>query len=167
MGLPGAGKTTAAKIIAKLTGGVQLSSDDARLMIWNIPEFTEAEHLQLYEYLNDQTLQLLRAGRTVVYDANLNRYAHRKEKYDLAGQLQINCRLVWIQTPPKLAKERRVEENITQLLPEGETAAEMFDRIEKVLEEPRSDEPTVILDGTQITAEYVADKLQLDDAAGS
>jgi len=163
MGLPGAGKTTVAEIIEDLTEAVRLSSDDARFMIWDTPEFSDAEHFQLYEYLDDQTKHLLEAGKSVIYDANLNRYIHRKEKYELAKQFGATCQLIWVKTPLELAKERRLEHTEAKLIPKGETSAQMFDRIAKVLEEPKEREPHITLDGTKITKEYVKLQLRLDE----
>lgn len=162
MGLPGAGKTTVAKVIEKLTGAVRLSSDEARLMIWPEPEFSEAEHFQLYEYLDGQTLQLLQAGRSVIYDANLNRYEHRQEKYALAHQLGVDVVLCWVKTPEEIALERRMSEvSHHKLVPKSEDPHSMFKRIASIIEEPRENELYIALDGTKITKDYVAQKLKL------
>src|SRR5690606_3803030 len=109
MGLPGAGKTTAAKIIEDLTGAVRLSSDEARLMIWPEPTFSEAEHAELYGYLDEQTEQLLKSGRSVIYDANLNRFIHRQQKYDIAALTNAEVVLIVVRTPAEVAYRRAVE----------------------------------------------------------
>lgn len=162
MGLPGAGKTTAAKIIEELTGAVRLSSDEARLMIWPQPTFSEAEHAELYEYLDEQTARLLRAGKSVVYDANLNRFKHRQEKYRLAQGLNAATVLCWVQTPRETAKKRRLEAvEHHQLVPKTEDPASMFERIAEVIEPPANDEPFTVIDGTKISPAYIADTLSL------
>jgi predicted kinase len=162
MGLPGAGKTTVAKAIEKLTGSVRLSSDEARFMIWPEPEFSEAEHQQLYEYLDDQTTMLLQAGRSVVYDANLNRYEHRQEKYQLAAELGVEVILCWVKTPSEVALDRRIHDtNHHHLVPKNEDPESMFKRVASVIEEPLANEKFVEFDGTKITPEYVAKKLNL------
>ena len=163
MGLPGAGKTTAAKMIEELTGAVRLSSDEARLMLWPEPDFSEEEHQALDEYLNDRTTELLEAGKSVVYDANLNRYVHRKEKYALAAQLKATPLLCWVQTPRELAKHRRIDEASHHHLvtPQDPDAGAMFERIARIVEEPTKEEPFVVLDGTKITPEYITKQLNL------
>lgn len=162
MGLPGAGKTTAAKIIERLTGSVRLSSDEARLMLWEAPVFNEAEHQLLYEYLDEQTSRLLKADRSVIYDANLNRYEHRQEKYELARALGATTKLCWVQTPPEIAKNRRIKDDLTHLVPSSdESPAEMFERISKLIETPEKSESFIVLDGTKITSDYVARALDL------
>ena len=162
MGLPGAGKTTAAKCIEKLTHAKRLSSDEARVMIWDNPSFTEQEHQELYLYLNDQTKHLLQAGKTVIYDANLNRYIHRAEKYQLADELDVDVQLIWVKTTKELAKGRRIDSaEHHHLVPKSEDPASMFERIADVIEEPDEDEPYTELDGTKISEEYVKEKLNL------
>src|SRR5215207_7043841 len=93
-GYPGAGKTTTAEAIATLTGAVHLSSDKVRLELFPRPAFSQAEHDALYKTLNLRTEELLRQGKDVVYDANLNRYQHRKEKYDICQQTGATPKLL-------------------------------------------------------------------------
>jgi predicted kinase len=160
-GYPGAGKTTIAKVIAKLTGAVRLSSDEVRLELFPQPTFSEDEHQKLYDTLNERTADLLRQGQSVIYDANLNRYEHRKEKYDICRQLNVQSVLLWVKTPKELSKTRAVHDSRQHLWPKDETPADMFDRIADVVEEPQSSESYVELDGTQITKDYIAKKLGL------
>ena len=161
MGLPGAGKTTAAKIIESLTNSVRLSSDEERLKLFPNPQFTEAEHKILYSALDSLTTTLLQEGKSVIYDANLNRLQHRKEKYVLAKNLGATCRLILVQTKKDLAKHRRIEENLVKLVPKNETTEEMFERIANIIELPNKDEPYTELDGTKITPDYTRQKLHL------
>lgn len=163
MGLPGAGKTTAAKVIEKLTGAIRLSSDEARVMLWPTPNFSDQEHQALYEYLDDRTAELLEAGKSVIYDANLNRKMHRHEKYALASQLGVEVVLCWVKTPRELAKNRRIEDASHHHLvtPKDADPAKMFERVADVIEEPDTTEPVVELDGTKIAPAYVSQALHL------
>lgn len=162
MGLPGAGKTTTAEVLEELTGAIRLSSDEARLMLFAQPAFTETEHALLYEYLNEQTANLLKAGKSVIYDANLNRLIHRQEKYNVANSLNVKTVLCWVQTPKEIAKNRRIEAiEHHKLVPANEDPASMFERIAEVIEPPESSEPHVVFDGTKITPAYVAKMLNL------
>ena len=155
MGLPGAGKTTLAKTIHSLTKAARLSSDDYRLIIFPEPTFSQSEHDNLYALLDHSAEHLLMAGHDVIYDANLNRYHHRKEKYALAKAHKADVMLWWVHTPTELARERRINEQNHQLLPFGETSERMFDRIASILEPPKSSENYVEIDGTHITKEEV------------
>ena len=159
MGLPGAGKTTLAKTLQKLTKAARLSSDDYRLIIYPEPDFSQKEHDNLYALIDHSAEHLLSAEHSVIYDANLNRYSHRKEKYDLAKKYKADVILWWVQTPKELAKNRRVAEQDKNLIPEGETSERMFDRIADILEEPTITEKYIAVDGTNINERSVAELL--------
>lgn len=162
MGLPGAGKTTVAKIIEKTTGAVRLSSDEARLMLWPDPDFSQEEHDALYEYLDDQTKHLLETGKSVIYDANLNRYMHREEKYRLAKECGAAVALLWIDTLKSTAKHRRLEAiEHHALVPPNEDPGSMFERIADLIEAPREGEACVKLDGNDMTLESVKTALRI------
>lgn len=161
LGYPGAGKTTTAKIVERLTGAVRLSSDEIRLELFPHPKFSEDEHRKLYEHLDHETARLLRAGKSVIYDANLNRYQHRHDKYAICQELQANRQLLWIQTSQPISKDRATHHSRSHLWKEAERPEAMFDRLVGVFEEPHQDEPFVALDGTAITPDYVAQKLGL------
>lgn len=155
LGLPGSGKTTAAKQIAKLTGAVHLSSDNFRLSLFNNPTFTQDEHDALYKTLDYMCELLLTNGTSVVYDANLNRHMHRVEKYRLAKKTGAKVKLYWLQVHRDTAKARRVATQHPSLVPKHETPHDMFERIATIFEPPAKDEPFAELDGTKITTDYV------------
>jgi len=161
LGYPGAGKTTTAKLIQGLSGAELLSSDQVRLELFPNPKFTPAEHEAVYESIDEQTEQLLVQGKSVIYDANLNRYQHRKEKYEICAKVGAKPVLVWIKTPAELSKTRAIDQQRSHLWPQDETASEMFERLVTVFEAPASNESVIELDGTKITSEYVKQALEL------
>lgn len=153
LGVPGAGKTTAAKVLAELTGATRLSSDEVRLKMFPKPSFSQAEHNQLYEALNTQADELLRQGKSVIYDANLNRRQHRLEKYAIGRKAGAEVRLLWVQVPEGLAKQRATDPSRHPLIPPNETAGQMFDRIAGVIEPPQADELAIKVDGSNVSAQ--------------
>jgi predicted kinase len=155
LGLPGSGKTTAAKEIAKTTGAVHLSSDNFRLSLFESPTFTQDEHDALYKMLDYMCELLLKNGSSVVYDANLNRHKHREEKYALARKLHVPVRLFWLQVHKDTAKKRRIETQHPDLVPKHENPHDMFERIANVFEAPADGETYTTLDGTKITEGYI------------
>jgi len=159
MGLPGSGKTTLGKVLQKITDGARFSSDDYRLMVFPDPKFTQQEHDNLYGLIDHNVEHILEYGRSVVYDANLNRRHHREEKYALAKKYDINVTLWWVQVPPAVAKKRRCAEQNPKLIPEGETSENMFDRIAELIEEPNESEPYINVDGTKISEKYIRNLL--------
>ncbi len=161
LGLPGSGKTTAAEVISKLTGAVHLSSDSFRLSLFESPNFTQEEHDSLYKMLDYMSELLLKNGSSVVYDANLNRYQHRLEKYKLARRAGAKTELVWLVVAQDTARQRRMETQRHELIPAGETGPAMFDRIAGIFEPPIASESFTELDGTKINEKYVRGKLGL------
>lgn len=155
LGLPGAGKTTTAETIAELTGAVHLASDRTRMEIFSEPSFSPDEHMQLYQELDTRVEKLLSDGKDVIYDANLNRKIHRKEKYEICKRTDAKPLLLWVQTPKDLAKSRAVHESRKHLWPKEETPHDMFERIASVIEVPGSDEPFTSIDGTKVNETYI------------
>lgn len=158
-GYPGAGKTTTAKLIHGLTGAAHLSSDEIRIELFPQPTYSPAEHDAVYSELNKRTEALLQAGKNVIYDANLNRYQHRLEKYELCERAKAKPVLLWIKTSKELARERAVLRGHHHLVPKDETFESMFDRVTGVIEEPREDEPLYSLTGDPVDQHAVAEIL--------
>lgn len=159
-GYPGAGKTTAAKLISQLTGAVRLSSDELRLELFPKPTYTEAEHAAVYKALDERVEELLKEGKSVIYDANLNRYVHRAEKYAISKKTGVRVVLIWVKVPRGFSKERAVIRGHHHLVPEDETFESMFERVADTLEEPNTDEPVYTLNGTYLTEDTVSELLK-------
>ncbi len=159
MGLPGSGKSTLAKKLQNITGSARLSSDEYRLMLFPKPCFSQEEHDSLYILLDHNVEHLLRAGRSVIYDANLNRKQHRDEKYALAKKYNTRAVLWCLSTPQKLSMQRRILDQDHTLIPKGESPKTMFNRIATVYEFPEGDESYIAIDGRDITENLVRKKL--------
>ena len=155
LGLPGAGKTTLAKMIEELTGAKRLSSDEIRLQVFEKPCFSQDEHDRLYGIIDHNLEHLLAAGFNVIYDANLNRRMHRDEKYVFAKLYNANIKLWWVQTDQKLSKKRRVEEQHPDLVIPDESPGDMHDRVSDLFERPGSDEPHITIEGHDMKKEDV------------
>lgn len=158
-GYPGAGKTTAAEIIAQLTGAIHLQSDTLRLEMFPEPTFSQQEHDALYAALDQKTAELLSQGNDVIYDANLNRFQHRKDKYVICEKTGATPVLLWVRTAKELSKERAADKSRQHLWPENETGESLFDRIADIIEEPGIAESYVTIDGTKVTPQYITQQL--------
>ena len=80
LGYPGAGKTTTSKVIHALSGAVHLWADQIRRERFGAPTYSHEENLELYDYLNELTSELLRTGQSVIFDTNFNFYKDREIK---------------------------------------------------------------------------------------
>jgi predicted kinase len=163
LGYPGAGKTTTAEIIAHLTNAIHLASDQIRLNMYPRPDFTPEEHQALYRAIDTKTEQLLTGGHDVIYDANLNQYIHRQQKYDICHRTNARPVLIWIQTSKDVAKYRATEQPQREARrPFGNLDISTFERLVHQVQPPRPEEQafTITLDGTKITKDYVAEALR-------
>ncbi len=162
LGFPGAGKTTTAEIIAQLTGAIHLSSDQFRLHMIKKPQKTPAEHEAVYGALDYMTEQLLSHGVSTIYDANLNHYQYRQEKYRICQQTDAQPVLIWINVSPELASKRATElgQHDKTRRPWGNLSREVFDKIIREFEPPHKNEPAIEIDGEQVTPRCIRQVLQ-------
>lgn len=161
LGYPGAGKTTAAKVISGLTGAVHLWADHERRQRYGEPTYEHHENIHLYGILNEETAQLLNQGQNVIFDTGFNYYRDREHLRQIAEARGARCLIVWVTTHRTVAKERATKnahQQHTRVL--GDFREIDFDRISDSMEPPHEDETYIRLDGTKITPEYVATQLR-------
>jgi predicted kinase len=162
VGYPGSGKTTTAQIIHNLTGAVHIWTDYERQAMFGKPTHSLAESHKLYERLNKTTEILLSEGRSVIFDTNFSFRKDRNRLRDIADIYKADTKVVWLKVAKDIARQRatsHAEEQATRLL--GNIPAADFERITHNLEPPKKDETPIILDGTMITPDYVAQMLDL------
>lgn len=150
IGYPGAGKTTAAQIIAESTGAVHLWADHERHQLFDRPTHSKQESLQLYEQLNRQTGELLATGQSVVFDTNFNFYADRQKLRDIAAHYGAEAVVIWITTPESIAKERAVYTAAGRNGYDASMSEKKFKAIVGKLEPPDKDEKVIKIDGTKL-----------------
>lgn len=166
LGLPGAGKTTASKIIHDLTGAVHLWADHERRELYGVPTYSHQENMDLYEQLNRETEQLLKDGRSVIYDTNFGFLKDRQLMRHIAEKHHAQVALIWVVAPADLSRRRATdstERQPTRVLGDdnGNMPLQKFEHIRASFEAPTDQEQYIQLDGTKITKEYVAEKLGL------
>jgi len=150
VGYPGAGKTTVAKLIAATSGAVHIWADVERNKLFSQPTHSEAESRQLYDRLNQETEELLTAGKSVVFDTNFNHRRDRELLSEIARRQQAETVIVWIDTPLDIAKQRAVHAKVVRNGYDFTMSAEQFDTIAHKLEPPTKDEKIIKIDGTNI-----------------
>ncbi|HEX5456453.1 MAG TPA: ATP-binding protein [Candidatus Saccharimonadales bacterium] len=165
LGYPGAGKTTVSELISKVTGAVHLNSDQFRLHMFKEPlGISETEHEYMYKMLDHITEQTLKSGKSVIYDANLNRHAHRQEKYDICKRTGAAAKLIWVKTDADEARKRATVEAAEhpEHRPFGNMDPDTFDRLVNQMEPPRDNETVIIVDGSRISEESIKNAITQD-----
>jgi predicted kinase len=166
MGYPGAGKTTAAQLISELTGASHLWADKVRLELFPHPSFSAEETRRTYDFMNEGTEQLLRQGKSVVFDTNFRQFEDRQKLRHIAHGCGATVMLVWVQTAKEIARERATKDAAkqpTRLLSAviGNMDDTAFERFSSDFQEPRVGEKYLIVDGTKVSPEYIKQVLGL------
>ncbi len=106
-GLPGAGKTTVAKILAEQSEAVILNSDETRRELFPIRRvYTPEETRAVISETEERTRRLLKRGQSVILDALFTKQKPRSWYRDLAKQMGVNFRIILVVTPGELIEER-------------------------------------------------------------
>ncbi len=161
VGYPGSGKTTVSQYIHELTGAVHLWADHERQHMFAQPTHSHAENIKLYDTLNERTDELLRQGKSVVFDTNFNFYKDRERMRRIAARNGAHAVIVWITTPKDLARQRATQHSDGQATRIwGNMLPADFNRIARGLQKPTASEHAIQLDGTHITKAQVAEILR-------
>lgn len=165
LGYPGAGKTTTARLVSSLTGARHIWADQQRRELFGTPTYSQAENDQLYDALNREASDTLQAGTSVVFDTGFNERADRNHLQRLADAAGASSLILWVTVPTELARTRATTDAHAQdSRALGDMSTADFERLRAKLEPPTPDEPYIQLDGTRISATYLAHKLSQHDS---
>jgi predicted kinase len=160
IGYPGAGKTTVARLLHELTGAEHLWADHTRKHWFQKPTYSQTENTELYDKLNQQTDELLAAGKSVIFDTNFNFYKDRQKLRYIAANHGAQTVLLWVQTPVEIAKQRAtIEAHKHDSRVFGNMTEQDFERLRSHLEEPKPEEQAITIDGTKVSADYLRSRL--------
>jgi predicted kinase len=160
VGYPGAGKTTVARIITQLTGGVHLWADFERHVMFDEVTHATEESKILYSHLNRVTNDLLEQGKCVIFDTNFNFRKDRDFLRGIAAKYDADAVVVWVTTPKEVAMQRALDDQNLRNGYEVSMSAGQFEDLTNKLEEPGEDEHVVRIDGE--TADEASIKAALD-----
>ncbi|HSX17696.1 MAG TPA: ATP-binding protein [Patescibacteria group bacterium] len=161
VGFPGSGKTTAARIIHQLTQAEHLWADHERKKMFINPTHTHAENLKLYGVLNETASKMLESGKSVIFDTNFSFYKDREKLRQIAAKHGAHTVVVWVVTPRDTARLRATQDahkQHTRVL--GDMSVADFERMASNIQQPRTDEDVIQLDGTRISMPMVAHALE-------
>jgi predicted kinase len=161
IGYPGAGKTTAAKAIARASGAIHIWTDQERRQRFGSPTHSYQESQQLYEDLNNRTAELLSSGRSVIFDTNFNFYTDREHLRNIAKRANAVTKTIWVTTPVEVAKSRAVAGQTTRNGYETNMSEAQFQSIVDHLDPPHQDEKIIKIDGSQLDVQHLLRQLGL------
>lgn len=162
VGYPGAGKTTVAQIISRLTGAKHVWASKVRRDRFDEKNYQPGNSDRLYQDLNAEVESQLKASDSVVYDTNFRFRSDRDNMQLMAKRAGANLVLVWVQTPEEIARRRAVEESDdkpTRIW--GNMSSQRFDELVTDFDDPTDDEKPIIIEGQGVTDEMVANALGL------
>lgn len=149
LGFPGSGKTYFSERLAKRKNFLHLNSDKVRLTLFKDPQYTVGEHLLLAKIMDLMAEEVLKASRSVIYDVNFNKRAHRLRLQKLAKRAGAKYVLVWLKTDIKKAEsrilkrvKRKTKTNLYRPI-----NLDILHKMRKELEEPVKDERYILIDG--------------------
>lgn len=167
IGFPGSGKTYFATRLAERLKAVTLNSDALRLAMFGSMEAIEhirkTDESRLYRdvfgAMDYAATQALRAGHSVVYDAQQTKRRDRKNIERLARQATAQPVFVWMKTDKAVAM-RRAEERDMQ--PDShqysaDTVRRIYTWVESRIELPEPDEHFIEISGELPFAEQYAE----------
>lgn len=143
-GFPGSGKTAFARQLAEEMKFAHLQQD--RLSNELYDEVSDKTEKASRNALNFMTREFLRAGVSVVYDANVHRLAERRALRDMIRQGKATPIMIWLQIDPDTAymrsrkrDRRKADDHFAR-----EYSTEEYDAIIKRMQNPDNEEYVVI-----------------------
>ena len=122
VGLPGVGKTTAAKILAQINGGAILDSDVSRRELFPTERtYSSQETGQIIQEVRKRTRKLLGQGKSVILDALFTKQRARDEYRKLTEELKINFQILEV-----VADEEKIKIRMDKRQREGDVSEANF-----------------------------------------
>lgn len=110
------GKSTLSKKIAEHTGAVLVSQDGLFFELekkLNIDQDSDDEWRMLLDMCKEKIKENLALGKSVVFDNTNTRFEHRQEIRDIADSLGVQSKVVFLDTPIEIQKERQLKNKET------------------------------------------------------
>lgn len=148
-GYPGAGKTYFARQLTDHMQAAHVHGDRMRGELFESPRYDKEENDAIDQLMSYMTSEFLRAGLSVVYDANAMRAAQRRKLRDMARAAHAQPVLVWFQVDLETAyarasnrDRRRADDKFA-----GPSDRATFERIAGAMQNPLTTEDYIVISG--------------------
>jgi predicted kinase len=146
VGYPGAGKTTVAQIIHERTRAVHIWTDYERKQMFG-DKYNRDDSKVLYDALNKRVVELLRSGKSVIYDTNFSYAADRNALKKMASDVGADTKIVWLTTSKEVAKVRVIRANTNDINRVFAMSDDDFDYVAGHFQPPTEEEKPIKIDG--------------------
>ena len=147
MGVPGAGKSTFAKQLAKHIHAPRISADNIRKNMFDNPRerMNSEDDLKVSNVMSYMVYEMLTAGQSVIYDGLVESYDKRQKLCKLASSMGARCIIIEVSVANDVAMKRLAPPEIT---PEYiDSYEQMVAEFMKSYEAPRDTEEAVTIRG--------------------
>jgi predicted kinase len=145
-GFPGAGKTYFARQLCEQLQAAHVHGDRIRTELFDEPRYDKEENQVVSQLMDYMTEEFLKAGLSVVYDANVMRLSQRRQLRDLARKTHAQPLLVWLQVDLESSyaratkRDRRKADDKYSAPPDRAT----FERIVGAMQNPQNEDYIVV-----------------------
>ena len=156
-GLSGSGKSTISQPLLEMTGAIRLRSDRERKRLFgeagektavNAGIYTPEHSKKTYQRLLELSRVLAGAGYPVIVDATFLTRALRRPFQELAAELQIGFRVLQLEAPLKVLRER-LQTRAEQRDNISDANVDVVLQQQTQAEPPGDDEPHTVIDTEQ------------------
>lgn len=146
VGMPGAGKSFFAKQFAETFGAPLVSYDRLRYELFTNPQFTSVEQEIIDRVAFYQLEELLKTGRTILYEGGCNSRTTRVKIEGLARKARFNTLTIWVQTDPATCQSRATKRNSNRADDKysPSLSVEQFKKLSSQLSAPSREDMVVI-----------------------
>ena len=143
-GLPYSGKTTLGKKLVKKIDCQVISTDEIlkEKGFWKEKEPTQKDWEIAYKEAGEEVKKYLANGESVIFDESNLCFSQRENLRNIAKDLQIKSKLIYVKIDEKEALKRWGENSKTKQ--KHQLTKEIIERACDIFEEPKEDEKAVI-----------------------
>ena len=147
MGVPGAGKSTFAKQLAKHIHAPRISADNIRKNMFDNPRerMNSEDDLKVSNVMSYMVYEMLTAGQSVIYDGLIESYDKRQKLCELASSMGAQCIIIEVSVANDVAMKRLAPPKTTQEY--IDSYKQMVAEFMKSYEAPRDTEEVVAIHG--------------------